>query len=142
MPFTMAESGPCFASQLGPVPTSSPSLPARPGRYDCSQESTPQHCSNNHGQGKTKKTIIAELRQEQGRLFKLEGREPPLTLRQEKQYLYFGHLSPVRQGLFGCSTALFLKNSHREGPVLQAFGLVLRAGIWHSTSVVQALPWG
>ena len=25
---------------------------------------------------------------------KLEGREPPLTLRQDKQYLYFGHLFP------------------------------------------------
>ena len=24
----------------------------------------------------------------------LEGREPPLTIRQEKQYLYFGHLFP------------------------------------------------
>ena len=72
----------------------------------------------------------------------LEGRGPPLTLRQEKQYLYFGHLFPVRQGLFPCSAALFLKNSHRASPVLQEFGLVLRAGVWHSTSVVQALPWG
>ena len=25
----------------------------------------------------------------------LESREPPLTLRQEKQYLYFGHLFPL-----------------------------------------------
>ena len=72
----------------------------------------------------------------------LEGTEPPLTLRQENHCLYFGHFSPVRQGLFPCSTALFLKNSHRTGPVLQEFGFVLRAGIWHSTSVVQALPWG
>ena len=48
----------------------------------------------------------------------------------------------VRQGLFPCSTALFLKNSHRAGPALQEFGLVLRAGVWHSTSVVQAPPLG
>ena len=66
----------------------------------------------------------------------------PLVFLWEKQYLYFGHLSPVRQGPFPCSTALFLKNSHRAGPVLQEFGLVLRAGVWHSTSVVQAPPWG
>ena len=46
------------------------------------------------------------------------------------------NLSPVRQGLFRCSTELVLKNSHREGPVLQEFGSVLRAGVWHSTSVV------
>ena len=30
----------------------------------------------------------------------LEGREPPLTLRQEIKYLYFGHFFPVRRGLF------------------------------------------
>ena len=73
---------------------------------------------------------------------KLEGREPPLTLRQESQYCILATFSPVRQGLFPCSTALFLKNSHREGPVLQEFGFVLRAGVWQSTSVVQAVPWG
>ena len=30
----------------------------------------------------------------------LEGGEPPLTLRQEKQYLYFGHLFPCTPGPF------------------------------------------
>ena len=30
----------------------------------------------------------------------LEGREPPLTLRQEKQCLYFGHLFPCSPGPF------------------------------------------
>ena len=30
----------------------------------------------------------------------LEGREPPLTLRRENQYLYFGCFFPVRRGLF------------------------------------------
>ena len=40
----------------------------------------------------------------------LEGREPPLTLRQENHYLYFGHFSPVRQGRFPCGTALFLQS--------------------------------
>ena len=45
------------------------------------------------------------------------------------------------RAFFLCVTALFLKNSHRAGPVLQEFGLVLRAGVWHSTSVVQAVPW-
>ena len=54
----------------------------------------------------------------------------------------FCTLKKKRQGLFPCSTALFQKNSHRAGPVLQEFRLVLRAGVWHSTSVVQALPWG
>ena len=29
-----------------------------------------------------------------------EGREPPLTLRREDQYLYFGRFFPVRRGLF------------------------------------------
>ena len=38
-------------------------------------------------------------------------------------------------------TALFLKNFHRAVPALQELGLVLRAGVWHSTSVVQPLPW-
>ena len=56
--------------------------------------------------------------------------------------VFLATFSPVRQGLFPCSTALFLKNSHRAGPVLQEFGFVLQAGVWHSTSVVQALPWG
>ena len=46
------------------------------------------------------------------------------------------------KAFFPCSTALFLKNSDRAGPVLQEFGPVLRAGVWHSTSVVQVLPWG
>ena len=46
------------------------------------------------------------------------------------------------RAFFPCSTALFLKNSHRAGPVLQEFGLILRAGVWHFTSVVQAPPWG
>ena len=68
----------------------------------------------------------------------LEGGEPPLTLRQENHYPYFGHFFPVRQGLFPCSTALFLKNSHRAGPVLQELGFVLRAGVHDSTSVRQA----
>ena len=68
----------------------------------------------------------------------LEGRVPRIALRQDKQYLYFGHLFPVRQGLFPCSTAL----SHRAGPVPQDFGFVLWAGVWHSTSAVQALRWG
>ena len=84
------------------------------------------------GGAKTKTIFVLSLR-------RLEGREPPLTLRQEKQYLYFGHpFSPVRQGLFPCSTALFLKNSHRASPVLQEFGLVLRAGVHDSASVRQA----
>ena len=48
----------------------------------------------------------------------------------------FGHLFACTPGPFPCSTALFLKNSHRAGPVLQEFGPVLRAGVWHSTSVV------
>ena len=54
---------------------------------------------------------------------RLEGREPPLTLRQAKQYLYLATFPPVRQGFFPCRTALCLKNSHRAGPVLQEFGL-------------------
>ena len=74
--------------------------------------------------------------------FELEGRESPLTLRQEKQYLYFGHLFPCTPAPLPCSTALFLKNSHMAGPVLQEFWLVLRSGVWLSTFVVQALPWG
>ena len=45
---------------------------------------------------------------------RLEGREPPLTLRQEKQCLYFGHLFPCTPGPFLCSTALFLKNSTEQ----------------------------
>ena len=65
---------------------------------------------------------------------RVDGKEPPLALRQEKQYLYFGDLFPVRQGLFPCNTALLLKNSHRASPVLQEFVLVLRPGVWHSTS--------
>ena len=69
----------------------------------------------------------------------LEGTEPPLTSR---SICILATFSPVRQGLFPCSTALFLKNSHRAGSVLQEFGLVLRAGVWHSTSVVQTPPWG
>ena len=67
--------------------------------------------------------------------FELQGREPPLTLRQDKQYTLPGHLVPVRQGLFPCS--MVLKNSHRAEPAPQEFGLVLWPGVWRSTSVVQ-----
>ena len=59
--------------------------------------------------------------------FLLEGREPPLTLRHEKQYLYFGHLFPCTPGP---NKALFLKNSHRAGRVLQE--LPCTTG-WHLT---------
>ena len=41
----------------------------------------------------------------------LEGREPLLTLRQEKQYLHFGHLFPWVPGPFSCTKqALYYKN--------------------------------
>ena len=44
--------------------------------------------------------------------------------------LFWPPCPPVRQGLFPCSAVLFLKNSHRAGPVLQEFGLALRlAGV-------------
>ena len=33
------------------------------------------------------------------------------------------------------------ENSHRAGPVLKEFRLVLRAGVWHSTSTLPALHW-
>ena len=72
----------------------------------------------------------------------LERREPPLTLRREKQYLYFGHFFPCTPGPFSCSTGLFVYHSHKAGPVLQEFGLVLRVGVRHSTSVLRPLPWG
>ena len=38
--------------------------------------------------------------------------------------------------------ALFLKNFHRAGPVLQEFGLVLRPGVWHSASLVPSPALG
>ena len=72
----------------------------------------------------------------------LKEREPPLTLRRENQYLYFGRSFPCMPGPFSCSTALFVYHSHRAGPVLQEFGLVLRVGVRHSTSVLRPLPWG
>ena len=73
----------------------------------------------------------------------LEGREPPLTLRRKKNhYLYFGRFFPCAPGPFSCSTGLFLYYSHRAGPVLQEFRLVLRVGVRHSTSVLRHLPWG
>ena len=62
------------------------------------------------------------------------------NLRQKSSICILAIFSPLRHGLSPCSTALFLKNFHRAGPVLQEFGFVLRAGVWHSTSVVQALP--
>ena len=74
--------------------------------------------------------------------FFLEGREPPLTLRRENQYLYFGRFVPCTPGPFSCSTGLFVYHSHRAGPVLQEFGLVLRVGVRHSTSVLRPLPGG
>ena len=37
----------------------------------------------------------------------LEGREPPLALRQEKQYLYFGHLLPCTPGSFSLQYGAF-----------------------------------
>ena len=51
----------------------------------------------------------------------LEGREPPLTLRRENQYLYFGRFFPCTLWPFSCSTGLFVYHSHRAGPVLQEF---------------------
>ena len=72
----------------------------------------------------------------------LEGREPPLTLRRENQCLYFGRFFPCTPGPFSCSTGLFVYHSHRAGPVLQEFGLVLQVGVRHSTSVLRPLPWG
>ena len=74
----------------------------------------------------------------------LEGGEPPLSnLKAGKAVPVFWPPFPLYAwAFFPCSTALFLKNSHRAGPVLQEFGFVLRAGVWHSTSVVQAPPWG
>ena len=33
-------------------------------------------------------------------MLEVRNREPPLTLRQEKQYLYFGHLFPCTPGPF------------------------------------------
>ena len=71
-----------------------------------------------------------------------EGRKPPLTLRRENQYLYFGRFFPCTPGPFSCSTGLFVYHSHRASPVLQEFGLVLRVGVRHSTSVLRPLPWG
>ena len=68
----------------------------------------------------------------------LEGREPPLTLRRENQYLYFGCFFPCTPGPFSCSTGFF----PQTGPVLQEFGFVLRVGVRHSTSVLRPLPWG
>ena len=68
--------------------------------------------------------------------------EPPLTLRRENQYLYFGRFFPCTPGPFCCSTGLFMYHSRRAGPVLQEFGLVLRVGVRHSTSVLRPLPWG
>ena len=59
----------------------------------------------------------------------LEGREPPLSLRRENEYLYFGNFFPCTPGPFSCSTGLFVYHSHRAGPVLQEFGLVLRVGV-------------
>ena len=59
-----------------------------------------------------------------------------LNLKGRKAVPVFWPAFPVRKALFRCSTALFLNNSHRAGPVLQEFGSVLRAGVWHSTSVV------
>ena len=55
----------------------------------------------------------------------LEGREPPLTLRQEKLYLYFGHLFPCTPGPFFPVVRRCLMKivPHRAGPVLQEFGL-------------------
>ena len=72
----------------------------------------------------------------------LEGREPPLTLRRENQYLYFGRFFPCTPGPFSCSTGLFVYHFHGAGPVPQEFGLVLRVGVRHSTSVLRPLPWG
>ena len=45
----------------------------------------------------------------------LEGREPPLTLRRENQYLYFGHFFPCTPGPFSCSTGLFVYLRSRPG---------------------------
>ena len=36
----------------------------------------------------------------------------------------------------------FSEEFPRSRPVLREFGFILQAGVWHSTSVVQALPWG
>ena len=69
----------------------------------------------------------------------LEGREPPLTLRRENQYLHFGHFFPCTRGPFSCSARLFVYHSHRAGPVLQVFGFVPRVGVRHSTSVLRPL---
>ena len=66
----------------------------------------------------------------------------PSDLRRENQYLYFGRFFPCTPGPFSCSTGLFVYHSHRAGPVLQEFGLVLRVGVRHSTSVLRPLPWG
>ena len=43
------------------------------------------------GEKKTKRTQ---------KKFKLEGREPPLTLRKENHYLYFGRFFPCTPGPF------------------------------------------
>ena len=44
------------------------------------------------------------------------------------------------RGLGGGSTGLFVYHSHSAGPVLQEFGLVLRVGVRHTTSVLRPLP--
>ena len=38
----------------------------------------------------------------------LEGKEPPLTLRQENHYLYFGHFFPCTPGTFSLQYGTFL----------------------------------
>ena len=77
-----------------------------------------------------------------GRGLKLGG-EPPPPLKARKTISVFWPAFPLyARAFFPCNRALFLKNSHSAGPALQEFGFVLRAGVWHSTSVVQALPWG
>ena len=46
----------------------------------------------------------------------LEGREPPLTLRQEKQYVYFGHLPPCTPGPFSLQYGTFSEEFPQSRP--------------------------
>ena len=47
---------------------------------------------------------------------KFEGREPPLTSRQEKQYLYFGHLFPCTPGPFSLLYGTFSEEFPQSRP--------------------------
>ena len=73
----------------------------------------------------------------------LEGREPPLTFRQEKQYLYLGQLFPCTPGpFFAVVRHFFQKNSHRAGPELQEFQFWVCTTGWRLALYLFSLPKG